>query len=498
MKFFHSIRWRLQLWHGLLLVSVLTGFGFTAWRLQRATQFQHVDQELDRQVQVIFRNMRGPGGKPPGPPPHDGFRPRGGAEGPGEPGPNRNEEGPHGPRGMELPKLDPNSFVDEAGRTYYCVTWSRGEREMFRSPSAPPDVPCPDAAAGPRDARLRGNCRELFFFMPPGDRFLIGRDVSEELAAMRRFAWLLAGAGSVVLLLGLAGGWWVSTRALNPIGAISAAAARISTGDLTQRIQTADTSSELGQLASVLNETFARLQASFDRQAQFTADASHELRTPVSVVLTQTQSALHRERSGAEYRESLAACQRAAQRMRRLTESLLTLARLDTGEATAIREPCELDRLAREATEPLRPIAEEQKVTLEVESTPTRCEGNAEQLGRVVTNLVSNAICYNRPGGSVRVKVAAEPGAAVLTVTDTGQGIAPEHLPHLFERFYRADDSRNRRNGGGAGLGLAICKAIADAHHAALGVTSTQGQGSTFTLRIPVTPAGNSATPRAG
>jgi signal transduction histidine kinase len=177
--------------------------------------------------------------------------------------------------------------------------------------------------------------------------------------------------------------------------------------------------------------------------------------------------------------------------MRRLTESLLTLARLDTGEARAAREPCELDRLARDAAELLRPIAEEQEVALKVESTPTRCEGNAEQLGQVVTNLVSNAICYNRPGGSVRVRVAEEPGTAVLTVTDNGLGIAPEHLPHVFERFYRADESRNRRNGGGAGLGLAICKAIADAHHATLEVTSTHGQGSIFTLRVPVTLAGN-------
>ena len=142
----------------------------------------------------------------------------------------------------------------------------------------------------------------------------------------------------------------------------------------------------------MLNDTFARLGASFARQTQFTADASHELRTPLSVVLTQTQAALARERPAAEYRESLAACQRAAQRMRRLTESLLTLARLDSGETAATREPCDLDWIARDAIELLRPLAQEQSVTLEVESTPARCEGNVEQLGQVVTNLVSNAI----------------------------------------------------------------------------------------------------------
>ena len=182
MKFFHSIRWRLQLWHGVLLVTVLTGFGFTAWRLQRATQFQRVDQELDRQVQVIFRAIGGPGGKPPGHPPHDGFRPPGPREERSERATDRNEEGPRGPREFAMPALDASLLADESGRTYYCVVWDRDGREKFRSASAPPDVPCPEPAAGSRDARLRGTGRELFFYMPPGERFLIGRDVSDELA----------------------------------------------------------------------------------------------------------------------------------------------------------------------------------------------------------------------------------------------------------------------------------------------------------------------------
>ena len=202
------------------------------------------------------------------------------------------------------------------------------------------------------------------------------------------------------------------------------------------------------------------------------------------MVLTQTQTALARERPAAEYRESLAACQRAAQRMRRLTESLLTLARLDSGEATASREPCDLDRVTRDAIELLRPLAQEQSIALEVEATPTRCVGNAEQLGQVVTNLVSNAIAYNRPGGSVRVKVTSEPGAAVLAVCDTGQGIAPEDLPHIFERFYRADKARSSA-AGRTGLGLAITQAIVEAHSGTIEVATELGKGSTFTVRLP-------------
>ena len=473
MKFFHSIRWRLQLWHGLLLTLVMAGFGFTAWRLQLATQFQHVDQELERRIPIVVEAMRRGGaarGRPPQgrPPPPD------------RPAPDNFLSRP---QQVRLSTRDLSLFEGTSSAFYYIV-WTRDGREVSRSATAPPDVPRPERVAPPGDSRLRGTLRERFHFAQPGECILVGRDIRDEQAGRRRFTWLLASSGVVVLVLGLAGGWWISTRALRPIEDISVAAARISTGDLTQRIQTADTSSELGDLTRVLNDTFARLQASFARQAQFTADASHELRTPVSVVLTQTQTALARERPAAEYRESLAACQRAAQRMRRLTESLLTLARLDSGEATSTREPCDLDQIARDATELLRPIAQEQSVILSVESMPARCEGNAEQLGQVVTNLVSNAISHNRPAGSVQVKVAAQAGIVVLAVCDTGQGIAPEDLPHIFERFYRADKARSS-TAGRSGLGLAITKAVVEAHGGTIEVATELGQGSTFTVRLP-------------
>jgi signal transduction histidine kinase len=217
---------------------------------------------------------------------------------------------------------------------------------------------------------------------------------------------------------------------------------------------------------------------------QFTADASHELRTPVSVVLTQTQTALSRERPAAEYRESLAACHRAAQRMRQLIESLLTLARLDSGEAAATREACDLGRIAGEAVELVRPAAEEKGVNLELDLTPVCCEGKPEQLAQVVSNLVSNAICHNRPGGIVHVKVASEPGAAILSVRDNGLGIVSEDLPHIFERFYRSDEARSSA-AGRTGLGLAITKAIVEAHGGTIQVATVLGKGSTFTVRLP-------------
>ena len=174
----------------------------------------------------------------------------------------------------------------------------------------------------------------------------------------------LAGVGGIILLLGLAGGWWLVSRAIRPIEDISATAVKISAGDLSQRINVAEAESELGQLAAVLNSTFARLETAFAQQKQFAADAAHELRTPVSVILTQTQTALNRERTAAEYRETIEACQRAAQRMRQLMESLLELARLDAGQESLKRVRFDFSKMIAGAIELVRPLAEERGVKI--------------------------------------------------------------------------------------------------------------------------------------
>jgi len=458
MTFFHSVRWQLQLWHGLLLLLVLSGFGLTAWEQQRANLLGRADHELEQRMGLIQGSMR------PHLPPL-----------PGAP--------PPPPRPM-LSEHEQSLFDGMPGQLFYYIVWLRDGRLGTASASAPANVPQPQRDPGPPTFRSRGTLRECFHAPPQGDCVLIGRDIREELDGIRRTGWILAGAGGAVLALGLLGGWWIATRALQPISEISATAAKISTGDLSQRIPTTDHESELGCLAHDLNNTFARLQAAFTRQAQFTADASHELRTPVSVVLTQTQSALARERPAAEYRESLAACQRAAQRMRGLIESLLVLARFDSNESPPALDPCDLARIAPESVESLDLLARKNHITLSVEASPTRCLGNADQLMQAVTNLVSNAIHYNRPGGSVHVRVYSESDHAIVSVTDTGCGIPPENLPHLFERFYRVEKART----GGhehAGLGLAICKAIVETHGGTILVASKWDEGSTFTVRLP-------------
>ena len=301
------------------------------------------------------------------------------------------------------------------------------------------------------------------------------------------------GLGEIILFFGLAGGWWIVSRTMRPVSEISAAATKISAGDLSQRITIAETESELGQLAAVLNSTFARLDAAFAQQRQFAADAAHELRMPVSVMLTQAQTALNRERSSAEYRESLEACQRAAQRMRRLIESLLELARLDAGQEVLKRLRFDFSKTISDCTESVKPLAHEREVMIVSALPPVEITGDADRLAQVITNLLTNAIQYNRDSGQVHVKLESQNGLTVLTVHDTGPGIAAEDLPRVFERFYRADKSRTggspsprfgaARN---TGLGLAIAKAIVEAHGGTIEVTSKEGNGTTFTLRLPI------------
>jgi heavy metal sensor kinase len=491
-----SIRWRLQVWHGLLLVLVLTGFGFTAYRLSRDNQLRRVDQELNQRLMALIR-PRPPGRHPDGPPEPDAERP------PPE----------HRPERPDLPG-EVRAALQQAGaaelsqtNAYYYVLWHADGVVDVRSASAPADVPFPTEAAlerpppppppekgrpgrrppplSPPVLRTRGTAREMFRFLPRGECVLVGHSLAPDLAALRRLALWLTMAGAGVLLLGLAGGWWLASRAIRPIEDISATAVKIAGGDLTHRINAADTESELGRLATVLNSTFARLEAAFTQQARFTADASHELRTPVAVILNQTQSALMRDRSDAEYRETLEACQRAAQRMRALTESLLELARLDAGQATMKLEPCNLAPVAQESVELVRPLAHEAGVEVECQLARADCLGDAERIGQVVVNLLNNAIQFNRRGGGVRVSTKADDGAAVLEVTDTGTGIPAEDLPYIFERFYRVDKSRARTQGH-AGLGLAICKAIVEAHSGSIAAASQPGAGSTFTVRLPL------------
>jgi heavy metal sensor kinase len=319
--------------------------------------------------------------------------------------------------------------------------------------------------------------------LPSSELIEVGCSIAPELKELRFIALTLTGVGAGILLLGLTVGGRMVSQAIRPIEDISTTAVKISAGDLSQRISIAEAESELGRLAAVLNSTFARLETAFAQQKQFASDAAHELRTPVTVILTQTQMALGRERDAAAYRQTVEACQRAAQRMRKLIESLLELARFDAGQEVLQRLNFDLARTVAEGIGWVQPLAEERRVKIIAELKPLAITGDSERLGQVVTNLLTNGIQYNQPGGEVRVKLAGQGNLVVLEIADTGQGIAPDDLPRVFERFYRADKSRT--GGGSTGLGLSICKAIVEAHGGTIEVSSVEKVGTTFVVRLP-------------
>ena len=490
MRIFKSIKWRLQIWYGLILVVVLAGFGFTAYLLEWGRQVRMIDVQFqwrrDFLVNALHRPPRGPdqNGMPfDGPPP--GQPPEGGPPG----------QSPRPPIVFHLPPQAAGVFdanVPNNPNNFYFIIQLRDGREIARSTNVPNQVsederfsvwhdkqaPTP----GSWEGMVNGNMRERVELLPSGEAILLGCSFAQELKEIHRTALKLVGVGGIILFFGLAGGWWLVGRAIKPIEDISATAVKISAGDLSQRINVAEAESELGQLASVLNSTFARLEAAFAQQQQFTSDAAHELRTPVSVMLTQTQTALNRERSTTEYRATIAACLRSTQRMRRLIESLLELARLDAGQERMKQLKFDLCGTALDCIESIRPLAEARGVKIHVGLPPLECVGDAERLAQVITNLLTNAIQYNKENGEVRVATQAQNGTVILTVSDTGQGIPAEHLPHVFERFYRADWSRSS---GQTGLGLAISKAIVEAHGGTIEVSSKSNVGTTFTVRLP-------------
>jgi len=488
---FNSIKWRLQIWYGLILVAVLLGFGLMAYQLEYGQRMRQIDGELQRRFRVVADALRGNAGP--------GGHPRPGRPGPIDDFPSQHPNG--GDTKFELPAFALGLFGTNQPGNFYFLVKSRDGQEIARGGDIPSYEPFGESShryinrmpameevrpgtPRPPPAFTDGKFREIWDRAPSGEDIHVGCSIAQSLTELHRTALEFILIGALILFCGLAIGGRLVSRAIRPINSISDAAVKISAGDLSQRINVADAESELGKLAAVLNSTFARLDASFAQQKQFASDAAHELRTPVSVILTQAQTALNREREAKEYRETIEACQRAAQRMKRLISALLELTRLDAGQEHFKRKRFSLTDAVRESVEMIRPIAEERHLKLTSELAPVEITGDARRLEQVVTNLLTNAIQYNKANGEIRVKLETHNGLAMLSVADTGQGIAEEDRPHVFKRFYRGDKSRTGVSN--AGLGLAICKAIVEAHSGTIEVTSEEDVGTTFTVRLPI------------
>lgn len=295
---------------------------------------------------------------------------------------------------------------------------------------------------------------------------------------------LFGSALPLLAVLAALGGFRITRRAFRPVTQMAETARAIGTGsDLSQRIETDGRGDELNQLGDTMNEMLARLQASFEAERQFSSDVSHELRTPIAVIRSQCEFALSGQAGEEEKREAFEAVLKQSERMNSIVSRLLLLSRAENGKFVPEREPVELNVLCETVCEELEAMAAERQVKLAWNTEELQITGDETLLIRMVNNLVSNAIRYNRPGGSAEVSLRKRGKYAVLTVRDTGIGIRREDLGQIFNRFYRADRSRSSE---GTGLGLSMAAWIARVHGGSIRAESVYGEGSVFTAELPI------------
>jgi heavy metal sensor kinase len=305
-----------------------------------------------------------------------------------------------------------------------------------------------------------------------------------QMAVARELFYIIAPIGLIVFSLA---GWLVAGRALSPMLRMAAVARRITAESLHLRLPMETSGDELAQLAENCNVMLARLEKSFRRVKQFSGDASHELRTPLAILRGETEVTLRWARSPEEYRRTLESNLEEINRMGRIIEDLLTLAKSDAGELSLEIGELSLSDLLQELYLQGRTLGEDKQigVSLHLEvAEEIRIRGDELRLRQLLLNLIANGIKYTPPAGRVEITLAVVEDEAIVRIADTGIGIPAEHLPHIFDRFYRIDKARNRADGG-TGLGLAISKGIVEAHGGRIDVESVPENGSIFSIHLP-------------
>jgi heavy metal sensor kinase len=288
----------------------------------------------------------------------------------------------------------------------------------------------------------------------------------------------------LIVAVAIGGGYLLTRRAMGKIEAITVQAEHISSNNLFERLPVFRSGDELERLTVALNRMMERLEQAFQHINRFSADVSHELRTPLTILRGELEAAVQQERLTPELLDVLGSALEETERLRTIVDQLLIVSRLDAGDVRMEKVPLDLGQLAASTAEQMLLLAEEKSITVRCDAQPgVEVEGDPSRLKQVVVNLLDNAIRYTGEGGSITVSAGRQNGWATLTVTDNGAGIPPEALPHVFERFYRADKARSRYSGG-SGLGLSIVNAICTAHRGEVEIASTEGVGTTVTIRL--------------
>lgn len=358
------------------------------------------------------------------------------------------------------------------------------------NPAQLPPVALPAVEAS-REIELPEGYDMAIYIMPypaPGGVFtietgVVDREIDE---VLRGLLIALSLALPLVIGIAIAGGYVLMRRALYPLQEIAHSAEQIGSHNLNNRLPVARTGDELQSLSISLNRMIERLENAFQQISRFTADASHELRTPLTALRGELEATAQYPRLPAEVRETIGSALEETERLSKIVQGLLAVARLDAGEAEMERVRLDLGELAASTSEQMRLLAEDKNITLFCDvSEKVMVEGGRPRLKQAVVNLLDNAINYTQPGGKVQLRIRTAANRALLEVEDDGAGIPEDALPHIFERFYRSDKARSRQ-AGGAGLGLSIVQAICLAHGGDVHVESTEGQGSRFTVNLPL------------
>ena len=310
---------------------------------------------------------------------------------------------------------------------------------------------------------------------------------------LRNFTWIFIGVIPGGLVLGALLGWFMAGRALTPVRDVAQAAQRISGSNLSMRIPTRGAGDELDYLILTFNRMIERLESSFQQMKQFSADVSHELRTPITAIRGQLEVALFTAQTTDQYREAMFNALQDVDRLSQIVRALLLLSQAESGQLALQKSRLNLCEMAEDLVDQFQIPAEAANLRLTVES-PAECavEGDRVQIERMITNLLSNALKFTPEGGEVRLQISNEPDFVEIVVADTGRGIATEHLPHIFDRFYRVPGSGSAPSPEqGLGLGLSFVAWIVKAHHGRIHVESTPGKGTRFVIQLPAPGVGS-------
>lgn len=452
-----KIRWKLTLWYGGVLGAVLFVFGALVFVIMRHHLLDRIDQGLNEELSDVLSEVA------------------------------------RAKTAADLTVWLNRRFAGHAGFDFQ-ISRQNGERFFYNPRLAAKAWSLPRTSSAkpgfynlPVESNYDWRVVHVIAAGPDGQLTVqVGRSLAAFNRELNELLMTFLLAGPLTLLAAVSGGYFLAYRALRPMQEMTLAAKAISADRLADRIAIVNPHDEIGELGLTLNQMIERLERSFTEMQRFTADAAHELRTPLAIIRNETEVALRTSRSEVEYSQVLGNVLEEANHLSGVADQLLFLCRHDAGLSAPAQERIDLDQLLLELVNNMRLVAQEKQQSIILAENPgCHVSGDRAELLRLFYNLVDNAIKYTPAGGKITVSSSVTVDAVKVSVTDTGIGIPVEDIPRVFDRFYRVDASR----GGevtGTGLGLSICRSILRGHGGSIDVKSVLGNGSTFTVQLPL------------